>query len=94
MATTVLTPASKTKKARAKPPADETPAQRFVRVAGSRVLKALDQIDLLANCVGASYAYTSDQVIKLETALNAAVKESIATLKTGKKASVTSKGFF
>lgn len=92
MATTSTT--AKTKKARARPPENETPAQRFVRVAGSRVMKALDQIDLLANCVGASYAYTPEQVIKLETGLNAAVKESIATLKTGKKASVTSKSFF
>lgn len=43
-------------------PENETKAERFVRIATPRVNKVINAIDILANCSGATYEYTDEQV--------------------------------
>lgn len=73
---------------------NETPEARFKRVAGTRILKALDQIDLLSNCVGAQYAFTKEQIDKMEVDLTKMTQRTINILRTGKKPGIASKTYF
>lgn len=50
-------------------PKDETPAERFSRIATRRLRKVLDDMRLLTNCAGPGYEYTPEQVEKINTAI-------------------------
>jgi hypothetical protein len=71
---------------------NETPRDRFLRLAQARTGSALNTIKgigVLGN--KAQYEYTEEDVVKIETALNGGVKAAIAGLRAGKpvKASFT-----
>jgi hypothetical protein len=64
---------------------DETPRERFVRLAGRRVSAAQEivgKIGLLANT--GPYEYTDDDTDKIEKALQESVRVSIAALRAKK----------
>ncbi len=54
-------------------PENETKAERFVRIATPRVNKVINALDILANCSGATYDYTEEQVESMFVAIEAAV---------------------
>jgi hypothetical protein len=58
-------------------PANETPSQRFVRLANTRVNATLTNLKTLGNLSGSNYASTPDQRKKIETVLTDAVKKAI-----------------
>lgn len=58
-------------------------AERFSRLAKKRVGKALQMIGLVGNLSGNGYAYTAEQVAKVETLLSDAVKATIAKFAPG-----------
>lgn len=72
------------KQAEVKPAKIETKAERFRRVATSRVNKALEQIRLLGNLGVDIYEHTDEDLEKIESALNDAVKQCLADLRRGK----------
>jgi hypothetical protein len=49
--------------------ANESKAQRFVRVATPRVKKAIKAIDAVSQCTGSRYEYTEEQRDKILTAI-------------------------
>lgn len=70
------------KKKTATPPANETPAQRFTRLASVRVGKALHAIGLIGHLSGKTYESNETQRAKIEDALTeavAAVAEKLAS---------------
>lgn len=71
---------AKEKKARP----DETPRQRFERVAGMRVGNALAKIGLIGNISNArAYEYTEADIEKAEAAINAAVEQAFGAMRQG-----------
>lgn len=54
-------------------PENETKAERFVRIATPRVNKVINAIDVLANCSGATYEYSDEQVDAMFDAIEMAV---------------------
>lgn len=70
--------------------ADETDRQRFVRLAGLRVGNAIDatrKIALLGN--KSQYEYGDEDIVKIEQALNEAVKHAIIALRSGRPSGST-----
>lgn len=57
------------KRAVATIPADETPEQRFVRLAEPRVSKAIKSIAAIGKLTGSRYSYTSVQATRIIDAL-------------------------
>ena len=54
----------------------ESRDQRFKRIAAARTQKILDQLRLLGNCSNKSaYAYTSDEISKIFSAIEKRTKE-------------------
>ncbi len=71
-----------------KGPVNETPEEKFKRLATHRVNNALDKIRLIGNLSGAGYKYNDDQAQKIIESLKVAVQEVESKLfKTGKKES-------
>jgi len=68
------------KKARRKQviPAEETKAERFVRVVTPRVNKAVKAIKQIGFCSASSYEYTSSQLEQITKALGKAEEEMLA----------------
>lgn len=67
------------------PKADETPRQRFVRLAELRVSNSLDAIrklGLLGN--KSQYEYTDDDIAKIDAALVKAKDAALTAMRTGK----------
>ena len=54
-------------------PENETKEQRFIRIATPRVNKVINALDILANCSGATYEYTEEQVEAMFDAIEMAV---------------------
>lgn len=66
-----MTETTKRKGGRPKPPADETKAQRFVRLANARVTKALDAIANIGGLANpANYESTEEQRQKIINAID------------------------
>lgn len=77
-------PAGEKPKREKKARPDETPRQRFERVAGMRVGNALAKVGLIANISNArTYDYAEADIAKVEAALTAAVEASIAAMRQG-----------
>jgi hypothetical protein len=55
--------------------ANETPEEKFKRLATMRVNNALKKIQLIGNLSGSGYKYTPDQVARIIEGLKAAVQE-------------------
>jgi hypothetical protein len=66
-------------------PADETPAQRFIRLAEYRVGRAVRDIQTIANLTGSSYESTPAQHTAIMAALNTACQDVADALKSGGK---------
>lgn len=67
------------------PPANETDAERFIRVVTPRINKAVKAIALVGSCAGTGYAYTPKQTGAIVTTLSNGVERvSAAYTKTGK----------
>lgn len=67
------------------PKSDETPRERFVRLAELRVSNSLDAIrklGLLGN--KSQYEYTEEDIAKIDTAVTKAKDAALTALKTGK----------
>lgn len=75
----------KSKKPRTSPPKDETPVDRFRRLAGARLDDAIGKINLIGNCFGTLYSYTPEQVTIIEKELAEATSKAVANLRAGKK---------
>ena len=58
-----------------KGPINETPEERFRRLATTRVNNALDKIRLVGNLSGHGYKYTDEQARKILESLTTAVKD-------------------
>ena len=69
-----------------KAPANETPEQRFVRIANIRVGNAMKAIEGLGKLVGSSYKSTAAQHDKLFAAIDDEVKSAKAALTANKPA--------
>jgi hypothetical protein len=67
-------------KGKVKAPTDETKADRFVRVATPRVKKLLWCFKQLANCSGAAYEYTPEQVTKISETIVKAFDDMVDRL--------------
>lgn len=65
--------------------ADETPEQKFKRLATARVNNALKKIKLIGNLAAPAYRYTEEEVTKIIQNLKFAVEEIEAKFKKGKK---------
>lgn len=52
---------------------DETPAERFTRLANYRLRKTIERMRMLRNLAGPSYEYTQEQAEKMIAALRAEV---------------------
>lgn len=77
-------PAGEKPKREKKARPDETPRQRFERVAGMRVGNAIAKVELIANISNArTYDYTEADIVKAEAALTAAVEASFAAMRQG-----------
>ena len=61
-------------------PADETKAQKFVRLGIPRVTAALKRLELLKSLAGNSYECTPEQVTKIGDALRKGVNDVIDAL--------------
>ena len=73
-----------------KRPEDETPAERFTRVAEARTKTILKNLRLLGNCSNRrSYKYSQRDVNKIFRTINYQVKEAKARFNTGKKEKFT-----
>ena len=59
----------------AKGPVNETPEEKFKRLATRRVNNALAKIHLVGNLSGPGYKYSDEQAQKILEGLNAAVRE-------------------
>jgi len=59
-------------------PAEETKAERFVRVVTPRVNKAVKAIKQIGFCSAASYEYTPEQLKQITKALDTAQDEMLA----------------
>lgn len=69
-------------------PENETKAQRFVRIARKRVPRATKAINSIAALSGAGYEYTDEQRDKIVGVLEAAVANTVGSLKRERKAAV------
>jgi len=78
---------SKKSNRRAQPPADETPAQAFHRLAQGRTNKAVKAISLIAQLTGSAYESTEVQQRAVVAALQAAVEQVKETFEGKAKAS-------
>ena len=72
------------KKAQAGGP-EETPEQKFKRLATARVNNALKKIKLIGNLSAPSYKYTEEEIAKIIQGLKFAVEEVEAKFVKGKK---------
>ena len=69
---------------------DETPNEKFKRIASNRVRKILKYLDLLENCSNTyTYEYNSDEVNKIFKEINTKVKQA----KSSFQQKTTKKGF-
>ena len=84
---TMAAKTSKKKSTRQKPPADETPAGAFKRLATGRVNKALKSIGLIAQLTGTAYESTDVEKRAIVTALKASVEQVEQTFAGTAKAS-------
>ena len=64
---------------------DETPEQKFKRLATARVNNALKKIKLIGNLAAPAYRYGEEEVTKIIQNLKFAVEEVEAKFKKGKK---------
>lgn len=71
-------------------PANETKADRFVRVATPRVGKALKAIRVIGYCAGSTYEYTPNQVDDIKAAL---AKELTGLIESFEKKTPTQSDF-
>lgn len=69
-------------------PADETKAQKFVRLGSARVAKALKAIDQLGNLAGAGYERTDAQIAKIFAALDEHRNAALERFQSSGKAAV------
>lgn len=60
-------------------------SEKFSRLAKKRVGKALTAVKLIGNLSGSGYAYTPEQVTKINTLLNDAVKSVVSRFAPGQK---------
>lgn len=58
-------------------PANETKADRFVRVATPRVNKAVKAIKVIGYCAGSTYEFTPKQVEDISSALMVAISQVV-----------------
>lgn len=58
--------------------AGETRAEKFLRIAPSRVNKVLHALDTLGNLSGSGYEYTPEQVESIRSAINERFEEVMA----------------
>jgi len=65
------------KKRGVSPPKDETKEQRFIRVASSRVQKAVKAISNIGHCASSNYVFTDEQVTEINNALTGAVERAL-----------------
>jgi hypothetical protein len=92
MATKDKKPAASTapkapRKSREPVPANESKADKFKRLAGKRVNKALNGIRGIGNLGGGGYESTAEQREKIEKALNDALAVALDQLNRAKSAS-------
>ena len=64
---------------------EETPEQKFKRLATARVNNALKKIKLIGNLAAPSYRYTEEEIAKIIQGLKFAVEEVEAKFGKGKK---------
>jgi hypothetical protein len=79
------TGASKEQTSADEPKSDETPRERFVRLAELRVSNSLDAIrklGLLGN--KSQYEYTDEDIAKIDAAVSKAKESALTALRTGK----------
>lgn len=63
---------------------EESKGEKFTRLANKRVNATISKIRLIGNLSSAQYGYTDDQVAKIEQALYAAVKTTMAQFNKAK----------
>jgi len=78
------------KRGRKPVPQDETPADRFVRMAKQRVPRALKAVLAVGNLSGRGYQYSPEQAAKIERDLLTAVGEVKASLARAPRAKTAS----
>ncbi len=82
----------KPRKARVKPPENETKAEKFIRLASARMEKTLTAIATIGNLSSrANYDYSEEQVDAMRKALESAVAATMSQFNP--KAATTSKKF-
>ena len=64
---------------------NETPEQKFVRIATLRVPNAIKKIKLIGNLSASAYKYTDEQIDKVISGLRQAVDEIEAKFRKGSK---------
>lgn len=64
---------------------EETPEQKFKRLATARVNNALKKIKLIGNLAAPAYKYTEEEIAKIIQSLKFAVEEVEAKFAKGKK---------
>lgn len=64
---------------------EETPEQKFKRLATARVNNALKKIKLIGNLSAPSYKYTEEEIGKIMQGLKSAIEEVEAKFAKGKK---------
>jgi len=85
-------PAKKPRKARVAAPANETKAEKFIRLASARMEKTLSAISVIGNLASRSnYEYTEEQVKAMGSALTQAVEDTMSNFNP--KAATASKKF-
>lgn len=57
---------------------NETPSQKFKRLASARTQRVLNDLRLLGNCSGRSYEYSDDEVARIFSAIDKEVKRARA----------------
>lgn len=86
-AATPAAPVKALRKPRAKTPENESKADKFRRLAGARMGKALTMISNIGNCSNRSqYDYTPEQVAKMKADLINMVNNTMARYETAPKA--------
>lgn len=65
--------------------AEETPEQKFKRLATARMNNALKKIKLIGNLSAPAYKYTEEEIAKIVQGLKSAVNEVEAKFVKGKK---------
>jgi hypothetical protein len=70
--------AEKKKQKRSPAEVEKENRERFLRIATPRVQRVIKGLNVLGNCAGSGYAYTPEQVVKMEKVLLDALTNTLS----------------